>query len=269
MNKFIVISLIGIPASGKTSLAKKIVEWSKNDMIESGVVRISFDDHLNLNYGELSEGDYKKSREELLWKIEKLVKGEVTNFNIQYLKQYVSNLIIIDDTMHFRSMRQRIRALSRICNCEYFQIFIECQLEVALMRNSQRDCKVPSSVITKLNEILEKPINPRTIKVDLTTTDEELLTLLRDRIKSPENLEIFVREKLQQQQSLIHEADLITRKQLSAKILSLKSHPNLSKISADLNRKRKQFLDDLRTMKTYADDVDSSQSLFEKYLILS
>lgn len=277
MSKLIVVSLIGVPASGKTSFGKKLMQWSTSEKIDFGVVHISFDDTMQIDYQTLNDGDYRKSRMRVLIELEKLLEslkehGEITeSVQLKITSNLKSqNLIIIDDTMHYRSMRRQIRALCRRVECEYFQIFFDLPLSLAIARNAARANQVPESVVKKLFEIMEKPQNERTIWIDQTTTDDELKDKIINRMKNPENLIIAVNSKTPQEQSLIHQADLMTRKLLNIKIKSLiVDGKELSIVSQHLNQARKKFIEDLRQGRVYADDVESLELMFESCLKLN
>lgn len=267
MSKLIVVSLIGIPASGKTSLGHKLLDWSVREEVECGIVLISFDDNMQMNYDEIADGDYKVARIRLMRDIEKLLKvlnvsGTCEKSTLKFKANLKStNLIILDDTMHYRSMRQQTRALCRRVECEHFQVYLDCPLELAMQRNVMRKNQIPELVIEKLSNIIEKPQNDRTILISETTSDDDLKTQLEDRLTSPENLQVFV--KTPQEQSLIHQVDLTTRKLLNGKIKSLTAGQDISTISQHLNRIRKNFINDLRSAKIYAEDLDTAIFIFE------
>jgi len=149
--QLIAVSLIGIPASAKTSLAHRIIDLSKHGVLSSSVIVISFDEYLNMDYDRLHDGDYKRLREELIIKIEdllgQLLKNEIQNweqilisndlkiqknhYNIRTNDPTLPILIILDDNNYFRSMRQRNRALCKNLMCRHFQIFMKSSMDEA------------------------------------------------------------------------------------------------------------------------------------------
>lgn len=283
MKKLIAVSLIGIPASGKTCLAHKLVEISRNQQLDASVIVISFDDFIKINFSEITTGDYKQSREQLLQKIENLIKmlrdynedcwlDKLTTSQLQLESRSfniapgcATSLIILDDNMHYRSMRQRIRSICRNMNCAHFQIFIECQLDSAIQRNRNRSSPVPESIIKEMFQKIEAPQNPCTINITYESSDDDLLDMINDRIKCSEDLE----EQLSfpQQQSLLHEIDIITRKELNARIKALKPCEYISSTCEILNGKRKEFLENLRTQRlSNTADVESLREAFQRYL---
>lgn len=278
MNRLIVVSLIGLPAAGKSSLAHKLVDMSRRKLLQSSVVVISFDDYINLD--EL--GDYKHQREALLGQIESLLLhliesvghwGSILSTHQLMIPQTGYNLtahcvtlIVLDDNFYFRSMRQRVRAMCRNIHCPHFQIFVKSSLDDAIQNNLRRSNLVPEAIIKKMHLQLEEPVNPRTIIYERSLEDHDLLEMLHDRIKDPERNDEQEDQRDIQIQSAIHELDIITRKELSSKIQSLRSTENFSAICKTLNERRKMFLEDLRTKQLESADVESLRVAFQLYL---
>jgi tRNA uridine 5-carbamoylmethylation protein Kti12 len=280
--KLIAVSLIGVPGSGKSTFARDLVEISKKNLLQAGVIVICFDDYIKMNYSELAEGVYKQYREKLLTNIQdfmttlknseeisSILEMKISETNV-HLKPNSPTLIVLDDNMYFRSMRQRVRAICKSIHCQHFQIFLKSTLEEAKEKNKKREITVPETIVEKIFNNLEAPINPRTIYLDsMTTGDENIIDLINDRIKNPEKVEESADfSTTHQQQSVIHEADIITRKELSVRIKSLQSiGGDISQDCAKLNQRRKEFLDDLRAQKfVFNDDVESLRAAFNCYL---
>lgn len=277
--QLIAVSLIGIPASGKTTLAHKILKMSTMNTLNAGVIIISFDNYIKINFSELTEGEYKQQRETLMRKIDNFMQLLSENeqhrwseilmsheLKVQYdIKLNYPTLVLLDDNMFYRSMRQRVRAICRSLQSEHFQIFIKSSLQEAKKRNQQRSTQVPDSIIDKMNDLIEPPTNPQAIIISSFIDDATLLEMLEDRINNPETIEVN-QLKIQQRQSIIHEMDLITRKVLSMKIKSLSTKDNIAKYCETLNRKRKEFLDDLRSQNLDTADLDSLRAAFNCYL---
>lgn len=69
------------------------------------------------------------------------------------------DVIIIDDTMHFRSMRAQCWKLARTYGYGYCQIYTACGSDICLERNRDRNevAKVPDHVLNRMIEIFEPP----------------------------------------------------------------------------------------------------------------
>jgi len=276
--QFIVLSLIGIPASAKTSLAQRIVLLSRISL-RCNAICISFDDHIDQNFNITRNGKYKDMREELIRRIEnvteELMKTQkhcwcdilTSQLKIQEDKFHIGDhertLIILDDNNYFRSMRQRNRSLCKKLSCGHFQIFLKSSLEEANERNKNRSQLVPEPIIEKMLNQLEMPKNPRTITIDSLVDDKTLLKLLNDRIEDPEKLIDVV--KTQQRQSIVHEMDIITRREINKIIQRRKSSGSISSLCTALNRKRKEFLEGLRS-KEILNDVNALRDEFYCYI---
>lgn len=271
--KVFVATLIAIPASGKTSLSRMILKLSKEKSLLTNVVLICFDKLTKINYEALSDGDYKKQREEFFMRIQNFilkfkenlkVPSEIPNDDFNMSKSNNSTLFILDDNMYLRSMRQRSRQICKNCDCDHFQIYLVTSLDEALQRNSVRSDSVDEIVIRKMFIDLEVPSNPRTITLELTSiTEQILLEKLRDRMTTPETLTETL-QKTPQDQSLIHEMDLQSRKELSIKIQEMKLNDN--QVPSKLNAARKQFMDDVRTEKLKFCSIKEFQIAFKDFL---
>lgn len=275
--KLFVVSLVGIPASGKSTLARRIVRMSREGALAVNAVVVSFDNLMRIDFASLSDGDYKQIREEFFNKLEELLlkfkdnseilSTEIPPDSFHVAPANTSTLFILDDNMYLRSMRQRSRKMCRNCKCDHFQVFVECPLEVALERNPKRINSVDSLVIEKMFNDLEVPSNPRTITITIEApiADVDLLSDLNDRMSIPETL-TEEPHKVAQNQSIIHEMDLITRKELSLKIQELKSTDNLNRISLKFNAMRKQFMDDVRSERLNFSNLEDLRSSFRSFL---
>lgn len=75
-------------------------------------------------------------------------------------------IVIVDDTMHYRSMRAECWKLARLCNAWYAQIYLECPFEICKSRNSARKGidVVPESSLLRLYDIFEAPDDTKAAK---------------------------------------------------------------------------------------------------------
>jgi tRNA uridine 5-carbamoylmethylation protein Kti12 len=283
--KFIIVSLIGIPASGKSSLSHVISRMSAENSLNANVITLNFDELLEIDFGRISDGDYKKSRENLIARIEAMIRSltsepETSKWAPLIAKLRVPSkfitisgpgnphtLVILDDNNYYRSMRQRARQLSKNCKCEHFQIFAKSAASDAIERNKRRESAVDVAVIEKMFNDMETPINARTISVEIERLDEEaFLCQLRDRIERPEELTEEACVRVPQDQSIVHEVDLMTRKEVGELIKEGGGDGNLRDISSRLSEKRKEFMNDVRSGKMELSDVDTMRMAFRKFI---
>lgn len=237
---------------------------SKENLLDVSVFVITFDEYIKLDFSNLQDGEYKESREKLLKNVEDLMNHLVENDQEQWKDILTSNdlrieeksfcikhgrptLIILDDNMFFRSMRQQIRRICKRLNCKHFQVYFKISIDEAMKQNRQRLHQIPESVIHKMHQRLEVPTNQRTLVVDSNTSSDEIATLINDRIENPETFAELETADVELKQSIIHELDIFTRRELNMRIKGLQSSPNLSTTCSQLNQKRKEFLKSLKT----------------------
>jgi len=137
-NNFL-ICLAGLPASGKSTFAKKlkaVVEQKYNNLD----VRIIDPDIIRLNLTS-NKFDYEKEyiiREENLKKIKsELEKGHI---------------VISDDLNYYSSMRHDLRDIADNLNVDFYSIHIATPIEICLKWNENRGEPIPNMVIQRIHE---------------------------------------------------------------------------------------------------------------------
>ncbi|CAM1296226.1 Uncharacterised protein g1504 [Pycnogonum litorale] len=187
-----IVVLIGLPASGKSTLCNEL----RNKLLSgpTGVIYVCFDELL-LNFSqslclyekaENSEASvWKKQRQEILDRCDKLVeeifhghfetdsavetsteKFSETSVNVYKLVDQLHSVVgkssfvmLIDDNMYYRSMRYEWLNLSRKHGLGFCQIYVQCSVEDCIARNIHRsaDSKVDNNVIRRMAVKLEEP----------------------------------------------------------------------------------------------------------------
>ncbi|MDF1538739.1 MAG: AAA family ATPase [Candidatus Thorarchaeota archaeon] len=173
MNNQFLLALCGIPASGKTTLAKQLYEVSS---VNENVRLISTDKWRDQDY----YADFLPEREQ-----------EVRRKALDATRIALTSdeSVIHDDTNYYSSMRHELYSLASERQCKFGIVFINTPLDVSLQWNEKRDVMVPSDVITRINERLDKPgakyawDNP-IYQVDLNSVDvievsKEILGVLK------------------------------------------------------------------------------------------
>lgn len=144
--------LIGLPGSGKTTWAKKFIAERENDSDEAWV-RVCRDDIRFM----LQSVDFKVENENLVTEIE--------NSAVRSALQ-LGKSVLIDATHIKKSHRNAWHKIAKEYNVSVVEEkYFDVSLEECLKRNSQRDRKVPNSVIESMYQTLKKDL-PRS----LTTT---------------------------------------------------------------------------------------------------
>ncbi|CAM9316503.1 unnamed protein product [Discosporangium mesarthrocarpum] len=67
------------------------------------------------------------------------------------------HMVLVDDNMHFRSMRHEIMVVAREHSCGYAQAYFPVPVETAIKRDSARERPVTESVIQKMATKLQPP----------------------------------------------------------------------------------------------------------------
>lgn len=142
--------------------------------------------------------------------------------------------IIIDDNMYFRSMRYEYFKLARKCCIGFCQVHFQCSAAEALKRNAKRmqEHQVPDVVISKMAEKLEPPNKENyawekfSLTIESTRSssnhDHSILQLLVSSLSNPVQAQTYpsgeevIKSRIQGSASLLHQADLILRKCVSA-----------------------------------------------------
>ncbi|XP_043224116.1 L-seryl-tRNA(Sec) kinase-like isoform X1 [Amphibalanus amphitrite] len=170
--------LIGLPGSGKTSLARKLqLALSR----QYRVVHVEYDAVVDLSEqarlqaaaaaGEGDEG-WRNARRELERAVEEVItSGDIPEFiNGANMKDNGSDgvteesteaerptVFIIDDNMYLRSMRYRYFQLARRHQLGYAVVLLDVPVTECLRRNAARDRPVPDAAIEVMAEKLERP----------------------------------------------------------------------------------------------------------------
>lgn len=68
-------------------------------------------------------------------------------------------IVIMDDTMHYRSMRLQCWKIARLHSSCYCQIYVDCDFSVCCARNAERPpaTRLPSAVMDRMRLIFEPP----------------------------------------------------------------------------------------------------------------
>lgn len=271
---YILLVLIGLPGSGKTTLAKTLSNsFNNNSKHNYYFVHVCYDELLS-NSNQYLESEWKSARSEVAVKIENLIKAfksrskelcpnEFTKDFEAILSSNTNIVVIADDNMYFKSMRYTLYQIARNQNISYAQIFLNCDLENAFLKNSQRksDLMIPPHIIEKIHKNMEPPNNSNkwesfSLEIeafsDFKDLSKKLFVLLNDSLCNP----IYVKDKnfeeknlsvMQCKKNVLHQTDLALRKIIGAKVKEFlsKNTKSDSFISA-LNLRKTEILNDIK-----------------------
>ncbi|KRY46773.1 Transmembrane protein 98 [Trichinella britovi] len=191
--------VFGIPACGKTSLCKRIVDFfnaDESNRSDIHVVHICYDEILE--YAKLCTNQWKSMRNMILDSIDAVAVGLnsrdayvkpaaidadiwnkivplVPNFDATWSKI----IFLIDDNMYYRSMRFSYYRLARKHQFGFCQLYIQCDLERALIQNRGRkpDAVVSDETIKRMAEKIQIPAEKweeNSITVIVDNSDSEV-----------------------------------------------------------------------------------------------
>lgn len=247
-----------MPASGKSTFCQKIQSEAKI----FNVIHLCYDDFIRMPNTDDSSSDsflyfqskqYKKQRFSLLWLIQQLIDdiNENTdffkfrqaifsdfphvNFNIrtESIKEYY--LLLIDDTMHYKSMRKEIRTLARDNELGFFVTFFHSTLDSAILRNQNRNYVVDEKHLERMYGNLEAPTDEDGEIMHINIDDNHQISIdfvesfALKCIASPLKIVQSVNNPVIEQ-TMLHKADLILRKSVNQKMTNYKK----SDVTVDL-----------------------------------
>ena len=158
------ILMCGVPASGKSTIAKKLSICLNNIPI------VSMDDIREIVFGT------RKCQKEgyLVYKL-------AVNKIIRLFSE--SDIVIFDATnRNAKARKQVIQGIQDCVDCCVYCIFVNTPLDIALNRNSNRDesIQVPSVVIRRMYETLQPPTNEEYFYEKIFEITPETLDIYKD-----------------------------------------------------------------------------------------
>ncbi|MFW9847522.1 MAG: AAA family ATPase [Candidatus Thorarchaeota archaeon] len=140
MTQFL-IALCGIPASGKTTLARDFQLATSSDW---NSVLVSTDDWRDNEYYT----DFKPQKE-----------GDVRKKALNLTRTFLARKqsVIHDDTNYYSSMRHELFCLAEEFSCKFGVVYVKTPLETAQEWNLHRETNIPSEVVTNIHSKFDIP----------------------------------------------------------------------------------------------------------------
>ncbi|XP_031554254.1 L-seryl-tRNA(Sec) kinase-like [Actinia tenebrosa] len=192
---------------------------------------------------------------------------------------HTAHILLVDDNMYYRSMRHEYFLLARKYGLGYMQVFIECPVNTALDRNSQRGNPIDRNTIVTMATKLEPPSPDKypweEYSMVLDANDDgtnsyltRLLSLMAEAALNPvqplpeENKEEKEEARAANLTSMMHQADQTLRKVITDKMAKAKgdgfTKQEMRSLAEELNLRRKTFLDKLKTEESLFQPLDNN-----------
>jgi tRNA uridine 5-carbamoylmethylation protein Kti12 len=179
-------------------------------------------------------------------------------------EKHVFHIVLIDDNMYYRSMREVYRKLARRHRCAFAQLHVQCTLKSALGRNALRSgtARVPRATIERMHALMEPPRDAHVLP-ELPAYECVPWRRILGALRIPAVAAVIAEAKRATPQSRKHHADLQLRTLISQRMAALpKQHPNKREHAALLNRARKAILEQQQQQQW-----DNVTELFNRYII--
>jgi len=219
-----------------------------------------------------NQNNTKKQRFSLLWLIQQLV-GDIkqktefslfrqtllsefphVSFELKFNSPKENYLLLIDDTMHYKSMRKEIRTLARNNELGFFVTYFQSTIDNAISRNRNRSNTIDDKHLQRIFDIIEPPTDEdgEIIHINISedhkiTTDVLELFALKC-IGCPLKTVLSVNNPPIEQTKL-HKVDLILRKSINGRMKKFKESNvsvNLSELAKALCAKRLFILNEIK-----------------------
>ncbi|KAE8895858.1 hypothetical protein PF005_g2212 [Phytophthora fragariae] len=274
----ILVLVCGLPAAGKTTLVKQLVDNGNN---ESRLYeRISFDDLYDqmaaadedCKPSEFDPDKWKASQQAMVLHVTTRLEQQSASIRENGTTQQL--VLLVDDNFQYRSLRKRFFHLAVQLNCGFAVLYVNVGADICRERNKARgmnrneDVRVPDEVFQRMAEVFEAPNgdqNPWDVStrelhdtstgngLDIEGSMNTLIKLAECELKRRRCLQFErlneeaqqCRDRLATQQNVLHLVDLGLRQWVSAKLhdeTALPSGMTKAHLASQLNQRRKKIL---------------------------
>jgi len=244
----LLLVLCGLPGAGKSTLAKSLAHTG--DACGMRVTCIHFDDWMHVGQeGTGRDGGGPPVFDPVVWKSARSLCMEAA---AEALGRN-SDVVILDDTMHYTSMRLRCWKLARERASMYCQVYVDCPLEECLARNAGRSavCRMPEAVMERMGRIFEAPRESNVWEAPTVVTsasrdlwqDVERCKVFAPPLKSASELDPIIRALTSE--TVTHQVDVQSRRILGEYMGRLNAHDgrDTRATASTLNEERRKLVD--------------------------
>nr|ACO15612.1 L-seryl-tRNASec kinase [Caligus clemensi] len=266
--KTVIAALCGLPGSGKTRFISDFISTKPG----FNILHISYDAIIARD-SNLDEEDWKHRRKSIRQSVESYLRGSLTTapwLNEDNFIDGASRIVFIDDNNFLSSMRYEYYQLCRSLEIGFCQIELRVSPELSIYRNKELRSSTESispDIIRKMASKFESPDplkNPWEVysfQIDNRGAPQQnfdmIHSILNTALENPVKDHLTERSEAAEASrsacsaSVVHQADVLLRKKISAIIKELKESKYTKeernvKIDA-LICKKKEVLEDLKT----------------------
>lgn len=284
-NNIAIVVLIGLPGSGKTTFAQKIM-----NIIRTGVYSENFE-MVHICYDQIYSSmerhiEYKEFRQRNIEYIKQIITvlkggknkseelhgllktaGLSTFCSSPDVKELQYYCVVIDDNMYYRSMRYEIFNVAKQFSIGFVQVYLDCSVSTALRNNSKRlqESQLPNNVILKMNEKIERPNSTQFFWEKQTQFlssengfgDEDFKTFfvtLEHTFRNPitnevKNNDCVLKSQIECVQSTVHQCDIAIRRLISKYMLRIcgdVSSYSVKSLSTAMIKRKGKLLNDVK-----------------------
>ncbi|CAG7833254.1 unnamed protein product [Allacma fusca] len=293
VKKLSIVTLMGLPGSGKTTLAGKIrAAFEEKNLAKN--LRKNFVSCVNylastlLNKEGNSDLTLSGDTDDVINGNKFVEKAQQTLLELTREScAYENGFIVVDDNNYYRSMRNDFYQVAKSLECSYCVLYVKCSADVSKQRNVNRpvECQVKDEVIDDMSSRLEEP-DPMNNPCDLFCIqyptdgdigeefDLSVKTLLEHSLLNPVIYQPPPDRSGDRRvcsENEIHQADLVLRKWINSQLVissftGKQSSVSRKNYSQELNTKKSLVLKKLKSgeYKTIADatqDVEFSREI--------
>lgn len=259
INKNFLLILVGLPSSGKTTIAEIL-----KDLIEKKYkkfqVKIVDPDKIR---NSISPNKFNHQKEQLVR--EKSLNDIRTGLNQGFI-------VISDDLNYYTSMRHDLKRIAEENKINYFILHIATPLQICIKWNKERGEPIPQDVIYKINEKFDS-FNKYNWDIPIQIIDpskcdnlegciDKIVNIIEKNLRIIHLDSYYKGEKTDNEQ--YHETlDRITRNIIGNIIKNDNYHPNMKKIS----KMRKEFIKkNLKKIMTETQISENFLKFIKRYL---